>query len=441
MYRGTSRVIYGKDAKKRPKVVEITIEHNSFTINYLITNIFKQTLTMEKIVVSGMGIISSIGVGVEQTLDSLLCSRSGVGELQYINSEHKLPVAEVKLSDGELRELCGVTDDAIITRTTLLGILAAREAISSAKLFFDNNKRIAFISGTTVGGMEKSENFYLDFLETNNNSQYISAHDCGSCTNQIAELSGVFDLITTTSTACSSATNAMILGANLLRADMVDIVVAGGSECLTKFHFNGFNTLMILDSEPCRPFCATRAGLNLGEGAAYLVMELENTAKERGSTPIAAIAGYGNACDAYHQTASSPDGRGATLAMQKALKLADMRPEQIDYINAHGTATPNNDESESQAIVNVFGSDIPFVSSTKAHTGHTTSAAGGVEAVISILAIQNNFVPQTLNHRQNMSSPVVIVKELITDCKIDYVMSNSFGFGGNNSSIILSRCI
>lgn len=395
---------------------------------------------MDRIVVSGMGIVSAIGVGVEQTLESLLASRSGVGELRHLQSEHKLPVAEVTLTDRELRSICGIPADVTATRTSLLGIYAAREAIASAKVDFGGGKRIAFISGTTVGGMEKSEQFYLDFLENNNHSEYISVHDCGSCTVQIAEFSGSFDLVTTTSTACSSATNAIILGANLLRCGVVDMVVAGGSECLTKFHLNGFNTLMILDKEPCRPFCATRAGLNLGEGAAYLVMELEESATRRGATPIAIVSGYGNACDAYHQTASSPEGRGATLAMQEALQMANLSAHQIDYINAHGTATPNNDESEAQAIVNLFGEHLPPVSSTKAHTGHTTSAAGGVEAVISILAIRHSFVPETLNHKQDMESPVKTVKRLLKGQSLRYVMSNSFGFGGNNSSIIFGKC-
>ncbi len=397
---------------------------------------------MNDIVVTGMGIISPIGVGVNETLDSLLCGRMGVGKLKYLKTSHDLPCGEVQLSDEELMELCGIEQSAVITRTTLLGIVALSEALSMARLVDKDGRRVAFISGTTVGGMEKSENFYLDFLEGNDHSAYISAHDCGSCTNQIAENCLDFDSITTTSTACSSATNAMILGANMIKCNLADIVVVGGSECLTRFHLNGFNTLMILDNEPCRPFCDSRKGLNLGEGAAYLVLERENEAKDRGAEALCKVAGYGNACDAYHQTASSPDGRGATLAMQEALDEAGLKAAEIDYINAHGTATPNNDESELAAIINVFGAIPPPISSTKAHTGHTTSAAGGVEAVVSILAMRNNFIPQTLNHRGEFMQPRVnIVTELLRDVKIDSVMSNSFGFGGNNSSIIFSKCI
>lgn len=396
---------------------------------------------MEKIVVSGLGIISSIGVGVDQTFTSLLESRSGISTVRHLQTGHNLPCGEVDKTDEELREICGIDQNTIITRTTLLGIIAAREAIEMGQLKFTRAQRVAFISGTTVGGMDKSEKYYLDFIANDLHNHYIRTHDCGSCTTQIANAVGQFDMITTTSTACSSATNAMIMGANLLKANVVDVVVAGGAECLTKFHLNGFKTLMILDEQPCRPLCATRAGLNLGEGAAYFVMERASVAAERGVTPLCTIEGYGNACDAYHQTASSPEGKGATLAMNQAIQMAGISAHQVDYINAHGTATPNNDQTEARAIVNVFGQKTPYVSSTKAHTGHTTSAAGAVEGVISILAIIHRFIPPTLNHLTDMESPIRVVKELITDASIRYVMSNSFGFGGNNSSIIFGRCI
>ena len=179
----------------------------------------------------------------------------------------------------------------------------------------------------------------------------------------------------TLSTACSSATNAIITGANMLRCGLADIVVVGGAECLSLFHLNGFNALMILDHQPCRPFDRDRAGLNLGEGAAYLVMETAASAQQRGLKPKFVLSGYANTCDAFHQTASSPEGEGAYLAMTAALKTAGLKPEDIQYINAHGTGTPNNDESESKAILRVFGEHYPPVSSTKSFTGHTTSAS------------------------------------------------------------------
>jgi len=321
-----------------------------------------------------------------------------------------------------------------------MAIHAVKEAIQQAKLTLDGTYKVALINGTTVGGMEKSEIYYFDFLENHTYSEYIAAHDCGALTEKIADYFGGFSYVSTPSTACSSAANAFILGANLIDAGIVDIAIVGGSECITKFHLNGFKTLMILDSQPCRPFDQTRAGLNLGEGAAFLVLESTKTIATRSVKALCKFSGYGNACDAYHQTASSPEGTGAVMAMNAAIEMSGIKPSEIDYINAHGTGTSNNDESEGKAIVKVFGEKVPFVSSTKSLTGHTTSAAGGVEAVISILAINNKFVPANVNFVQQMEAlPFLPVKDLIENCELKHVLSNSFGFGGNNSSIVFSK--
>ena len=242
-----------------------------------------------------------------------------------------------------------------VTRTSLMGILAAKNALAHANVIPMKSLHIGFISSTTVGGMEKSEQYYNDFLENDSRNDYIKIHDCGACTEVIADYFGGFSYVSTISTACSSSANAIALGSNLIKQGILDIVVAGGSECLTKFHLNGFNTLMILDRAHCRPFDASRAGLNLGEGAAYLVLESEENAKARNAKPLCKVAGYGNACDSYHQTASSPEGKGATMAMQYALDMSGLKSSDIDYINAHGTGTVNNDESEGIAIMNVFG--------------------------------------------------------------------------------------
>lgn len=391
------------------------------------------------IAVTGMGIISAIGVGTEQTLASLLQGKSGIGQIKYLDTVHSdIPCAEVCYSDAGLKKMTDTDPEETATRAALLGIVAAREAIKSAGLHKRDGLRIAFINGTTVGGMEKSELYYPEFLSGNSYNKYIAAHECGACTEFIADNSGQFDYVTTMSTACSSAANAIIMAASLIREGIVDVAVAGGTECLTKFHLNGFLTLMILDNDHCRPFDKSRAGLNLGEGAAYLVLEKESTASDRNSSPICYLTGYGNACDAFHQTASSEDGKGARLAMADALEMSNLLPGDIGYINAHGTATPNNDISEGIAIQTLFGETIPPVSSTKGFTGHTTSAAGGVEAVISILSITNNFIPPNLNFREKMPELNFSPVDKITRKKIRNVMSNSFGFGGNNSSLIFS---
>jgi len=395
---------------------------------------------VKDIFVTGMGITSGIGDNVDETRTALINEQSGIGKLHYLQTALDLPCAEVPHSDKELCEELSIPCDTVITRTTLLGIKALKEALQQAKLPIDSQQRIAFISGTTVGGMEKSEMFYRDFLENDTKNAYIAAHDCGACTEQIGDYFGKFSAMTTISTACSSAANAIILGANLLKLGLTDIAVVGGSECLTKFHLNGFNTLMILDRQPCRPFDATRAGLNLGEGAAYLVLESKESANQRQVSPIAQISGYGNACDAFHQTASSPDGNGAVLAMKKALNMAHLKSDEISYINAHGTGTPNNDISEGQAIFSVFGKECPPFSSTKSATGHTTSASGSIEAVISILAIQHGLIPANLNYAEKIPElPITPIKKVLINQKVNHVMSNSFGFGGNNSTVIFSK--
>ncbi len=395
---------------------------------------------MENVVVSGMGIISALGCGVEETCRALREECSGIGPLRYLQTEHlEIPCAEVKCSDVELQEKLGLFSEEIAPRTVLFGMMALEEAWRSAGLSSSGGVRLAFINGTTVGGMEKSEQYYLDFLKNDIWNTYIASHECGACTEKIADRMGGFSYVTTLSTACSSAANAIILGENLVRAGLTDIAVVGGSECLTKFHLNGFNTLMILDREPCRPFDASRVGLNLGEGAAYVVLERESTARQRGVQPLCRLAGYGNACDAFHQTASSDDGVGATLAMNGALKMSGLQPSEIDYINAHGTGTRNNDVSEGRAIMNVFGERIPWVSSTKAMTGHTTSASGAVEAVISILALRHGFIPANLRFREAMPELTFTpVTHTLENVKVRNVLSNSFGFGGNNSSLIFS---
>ena len=392
---------------------------------------------IDPIYITGTGVVSAIGIGKAATLEALLNNRSGVGQLKYLKTEHKeFPVGEVKLTDAKMRERLGIAQDAVTTRTALMGMLALGEALEEARLTPEMLPKVGFISGTTVGGMDMSEQYYLDYLNGDAHKEYIAVYDCGSCSEMTAGHFGKFAFATTLATACSSAANAVIQGANMIRCGKADIVVVGGSECITKFHLNGFNSLMILDTKPCRPFDATRSGLNLGEGAAYLVLESAESAKRRGITPQALLSGYGNACDAFHQTASSPDGEGAFRAMKEALDLAGLQPGDIDYINAHGTGTPNNDVSESQAMMRLFGV-VPPVSSTKPFTGHTTSASGSIEAVFCILALQHGFLPVNLNWSQPMDNGVVPVAKPEKKA-LKHILCNAFGFGGNDSSLLLS---
>ena len=393
----------------------------------------------KNIVITGEGIISAIGNDKAAVLQSLLDGRSGIVEMKHLHSSHhELPVGEVQLSNDEMKAMLALPIEEQTSRTSLMGMLAVRQALAEAQLpeTAPKNRRVVLISGTTVGGMDITEQYYDSFATSDEHLNCLKKHDCGSSTEEIAAMFGISEC-TTISTACSSAANALILGANLLKTGQADLVIAGGSEALTRFHLNGFNSLMILDHEPCRPFDAQRAGLNLGEGAAFVVMETEASARKRGADIHAWLTGYGNACDAFHQTASSDNGEGAYRAMTEALEMAQLKPEDIDYVNAHGTGTPNNDLSESAALKRVFAEKMPLISSTKAFTGHTTSASGSIETVICLLAMQHHFVPANLRWEHQIPDGITPTTG-VKDVTLKHVVCNAFGFGGNDSSLILS---
>lgn len=396
---------------------------------------------MERIVVTGMGILSAIGCGQEETWTSLSEGRSGIGRLKLLPTTHNdLPCGEVAMDDHAMKAMLHLPEEEVMTRTGLMGLVALCEALSTAHITQRDGRRIAFVNGTTVGGMDLTERYYTHLMEDHTHDECIALHECGACTEEMDKHTGhLFSYVTTLSTACSSAANAIALAARLLKSGIADIAVAGGSECLTKFHLNGFNSLMILDHEPCRPFDDTRSGLNLGEGAAYLVLEKEKSAEERGATPLAVLSGYGNACDAFHQTATSDEGLGVQLSMQKALAISGLQPADIDYINVHGTGTPNNDITEGRAIQALFGQHLPAFSSTKAMTGHTTSASGSIEAVISILALLHDFVPASLRFHTPMNELPLRPVAHGERRTLHHVLSNSCGFGGNCTSLVLSK--
>lgn len=393
---------------------------------------------MQPVVITGKGIVCAIGHDEDSVATSLMHRQSGIGEMCYLQSvHHELPVGEVKLSNAEMKQLLGIGPSQRVSRTALMGMMAVRQAVSEAKVQADGRRRIVLISGTTVAGMDITEQVFGQMVANGVGDECLDHHDCGSNTADIARYFNLFDDYTTISTACSSAANALELGADMLKAGDADIVVAGGTEALSKFHLNGFNALMILDHAPCRPFDKSRAGLNLGEGAAYVVLERQTDAEQRGAHIDAYLSGYGNACDAFHQTATSPDGLGAQLAMREALTMAGLKPADIQWVHAHGTGTVNNDESESRAIRQVFSDAQPPVSSTKGFTGHTTSASGSIAAVIAIIAMYRRFIPVNLGWSQPMEDGL---SPYMQTAPIDLhaVMVNSFGFGGNDSSLILT---
>jgi 3-oxoacyl-[acyl-carrier-protein] synthase I len=396
----------------------------------------------EPVFVAGVGIISAIGKNVAECLDALENSRAGMGHMHYFDSLHreKLPVAEVKLSNDDLSKISGLSNKK--SRTALLSMIAAKEAVDDAAIENMDALRTGFISANSVGGMDKTENFFTEFFTDNKKGRLrdVVHHECGSVSELVADKLGIKDYITTISTACSSSANAIFFGARLIKNNILDVVVAGGTDALTKFTLNGFNTLMILDEKFCQPFDENRRGLNLGEGAGYLVLVSEKVASSLKKKPSAMLSGYCNANDAYHQTASSPDGTGSFLAMSGALKKSGLKPADIDYINLHGTGTQNNDIAEGTAIKRLFHPHYPKMSSTKTFTGHTLGASGGIEAVLSVLSLQHGIIYPNLRLQTPMKElPFIPETQFIKNTTVKHVLSNSFGFGGNCSSLIFSK--
>lgn len=389
-----------------------------------------------RIYVTGLGVVSGIGLNISENLTSFRESKHGMGKVTLFPSTLDVPVSEVKLSNEELKTSLALSANQRYSRTALLGMLAAKQALNDSLLDI-HSCRVGFISSTSVGGMDLSEQFFAQFKEDNTKGRLreIASHDCGDSTEKIASYLGIKDFVTTVSTACSSAANAIMLGARLIKNGFLDAVIVGGTDALCKFTLNGFNSLMILDQEHCRPLDDTRAGLNLGEGAGYLVLQSEGLNRK----PYCELSGYANVNEAYHQTGSSPDGRGAYLSMTQAITQSGLTKQDIDYINLHGTGTPTNDLSESIAIQRVFGQHIPLLSSVKAFIGHTLGASEGIEAAYSVLSVSQGIVYPNLNFLHPIEETQIIpVTHFNEGLRIKHVLTNSFGFGGNNSSLIFS---
>ncbi|WP_343701343.1 beta-ketoacyl-[acyl-carrier-protein] synthase family protein [Chitinophaga sp.] len=399
----------------------------------------------ERVFITGMGMISAIGNNVVENLRSLRLQQSGLGYTRYIDTIHKnvLPVAEVKLSTEELAALAGFENAGGYTRTTLLGLMAISEALVSAGIADARELPAALINASTVGGMCDTEKVYFDILDPQKEGtflQYIDTLDCADCTQRMVDITGIREYVTTISTACSSSANALMYGARLIQQGMVQRAVCGGTEALTRFTINGFNSLKNIDKQFCRPFDQQRNGLNLGEGAAYLVLESESLARQRGARVLAELTGWCNTNEAFHPTAPSPEGDGAYEAMKNALAMSGRTVGEVQYVNVHGTATLNNDVSEGKALERLFGASVPRFSSTKPFTGHTLAAAGAIEAIYAVLSIGQQMIFPNLHFSEKMEELAIVPEtRLLEEYPVQNVISNSFGFGGNNASLVFSK--
>ncbi|RUA24160.1 MAG: beta-ketoacyl-[acyl-carrier-protein] synthase family protein [Bacteroidetes bacterium] len=394
---------------------------------------------MKRVFVTGMGVISALGNGLAEQITALQNSRSGIRKICNLDSIHKgvLPAAEIEYSNEDLKSLIPNLDSSeSYTRGQLLSLIAVNEAIATANLSPEDIKELTIVSSNTIGSMDYTEKYYRDYRPE---LQYYfnKAHSIGETSRRIAHYLQTEGLITTISTACSSSANAIMLGSKLIRSGRAKRVLVGGSDSITKFSVDGFTSLLIYDENVCKPFDKNRNGLNLGEAGAYLILESEDVLGNKQS--FGEIVAYANRNEAYHATASSPEGEGAYLTMKQAIEKANLSSEDISFVHAHGTATPTNDESELNALKRIFKHKIPAFASSKSYVGHTLGAAGALNAIYTLLAMQHSFLFENLNFDESIDGINEPIRKFTSNFPIQYAISNAFGFGGNNNSIVFAN--
>jgi 3-oxoacyl-[acyl-carrier-protein] synthase II len=389
-----------------------------------------------RIAITGAGIVCSIGRNKSEVWQSIVDARAGIAKLTRFPGE-TFPTdiaAEVNTELPKSRRL---------SRTDLLAVAAAKEAIEQASEHSPLPRERALVStGTSTGGLLEGEDYYFRRIVRGRSRAPVSLVLQQPTSGPSDAVARAFELgggVLSNATACASAGAAIGMAADYLRSRHADVAIAGGSDALCRLTYSGFNVLQAVDPQPCTPFDASRKGITLGEGAGYLVLERWDDAVARGATILAELCGYGASCDAHHPTAPAEDGRGAEAAMNGALAESQLDAASIDYVNAHGTGTMLNDSAETKAIISSLGMGVP-VSSSKSYFGHTLGASGAVEAVVTVLALQHQTAPPTLR-----------LRERAADCTLDYipdtpramamenVLSNTFGFGGSNVSLLFRR--
>lgn len=394
-----------------------------------------------RIVITGIGVVCGLGNGVDAFWQGLTDGLGAISTLKRYGSE-TFPTDLASEVDAD------VTDHALerrrarrLSRSDRLAIVAAGEALTMAAGAGALPLETTLVSsGSSTGGLAEGEDFYISRTRRGPGSGQISKvlqQPTSAPSDAVANWFGLGGGVLSNATACASAAAAIGAAADMLRDGLVDAAIAGGTDALCRLTYSGFNVLQAVDPHPCRPFDASRAGITLGEGAGYLVLEREEDARRRGAVPLAELAGWGSSCDAHHPTAPAEDGRGAERAMRAALEDAGMPASDIHYVNAHGTGTPLNDSAESLAIARVMGSRIP-VSSSKSFFGHTLGASGGIEAVVSVLAIRNQYMPPTLRLQTSLSEGegMDFIPDQGRRGPLRAILSNSFGFGGSNVSLL-----
>ncbi|MDR0750121.1 MAG: beta-ketoacyl-ACP synthase II [Tannerellaceae bacterium] len=417
-------------------------------------------MELKRIVVTGLGAITPLGNTLSDTWEGLINGRSGAGPVTQFNAEKFKTHFACEVRNFDPLQVMDRKEVRKCDRYTLLALNAAKEAIADSALDTEkeNLDRIGVIFASGIGGIKTFEDEVKGYDEERGprfNPFFIPKMISDIAAGQISMIYGFRGPNFATVSACASSTNAISDAFNYIRLGKADVIVTGGAEAAVSAAgiggFNAMNALSTRNDSPhtaSRPFSLSRDGFVLGEGSACLVLEEMEHALARGAKIYCEIAGTGMSADAYHLTASHPEGLGAKLVMRNALEDAGMKPEDIDYINVHGTSTPVGDISEARAIKDVFGEHAYNlnISSTKSMTGHLLGAAGALEAIACILTVKEGVIPPTINHEEGDNDPEIDYKLNFTFNKaqkreINTALSNTFGFGGHNASVIVKKFV
>jgi 3-oxoacyl-[acyl-carrier-protein] synthase II len=398
-----------------------------------------------RIAVTGVGIVSALGKSAEQTFERLVRGDVGFSEITLFDTTGQRTRTAGVVPDFRVEDVVPSPESARWSRSDALALLAAKDALSSARLPLEGGRRLGIAVGTTTAGMLEAETLLPTLPEgaaAVRQAAWLRSYPLASTADRLARYLGGSPRVRTLCSACSSGANAIVQGAAWLRTGVVDRVLAGGTDALCRLTLTGFNALGATDLGPCRPFDRRRAGLTLGEGAAFLVLEREHTARERGAPIFAWFSGAAVGAEAHHVTQPDPSADVPARLLRVALREAGLAPSDIDYVNAHGTGTVPNDAVETRAIHEVFGPDADrvLVSSSKGQIGHTLGAAGAIEAAITVLALDEQRVPPTGG-----------LTEPDDACRLNHVLrsgkevplraaaSSSFGFGGMGAVLVFER--
>lgn len=395
---------------------------------------------MSRVVVSGLGVVSPYGSGTKTFWAGLAAGACAIRPITLIDTEgFRSRVAAEVPADA----MAGLGVSPRRARADRLGLAAAREALADAGLGPADRAEAALVIGAVGGGMLEGEAWYWEETRTGRPSPRIKALRSilpYTHAETIGWRLGIEGPKETVVMACASGAASIALAADLVREGVVPLALAGGVDALTRICFMGFNALKLLDPDPCRPFDRDRKGMSIGEAAAFVVLEDAERCRARGAREIAKLLGAGISTDAHHVTSPHPEGEGMARAMTLALAAARLDARAVDYVNAHGTGTLQNDRTEALAIARVLGAGRVPISSTKSLVGHTMAAAGSLEAVASILALHHGLIPPTANLREvDPEIPFDCVPNIARPAPIEVALTNSFGFGGQNVSLIFGR--